>query len=55
MTPIPGPGEPLEPDELQPIESGEAITAEAAATDPEELLERFRMAASDPDGDARRR
>jgi hypothetical protein len=51
MTPIPGPGEPIEPEELQTIESGEAITAEAAATDPEELLERFRMAASDPGKD----
>ena len=34
MTPIPGPGEPLEPDELQQIESGEAITAEAAPPNP---------------------
>ncbi len=53
MTPIPGPGEPLEPEELQPIESGEVITAEAAATDPEELLERFRMAVGDPGRDWR--
>ena len=44
-------GGPIEPDELQSVEPGEVITAEAAATDPEELLEQFRMAAANPDGD----
>ncbi len=51
MTPNSSMGGPLEPEELQPVEPGEAITAEGAATDPEELLEQFRVAASDPDGD----
>lgn len=46
-------GEPIAPDELVPVENGEALTAEAAATDPEELLEQFRIAASRPDGDWR--
>ena len=49
----PPPGEPIEPDELEPVENGEALTAEAAATDPEELLERFRVAATRPEGDWR--
>lgn len=46
-------GGPIEPDDLEPVEAGEALTAEAAATDPEELLERFRIAATMPDGDWR--
>jgi|MDTC01.2.fsa_nt_gb hypothetical protein len=51
MTPMATPGGPIEPEDLQPIESGEAITPEAAATDPEELLEQFRIAISDSDED----
>ncbi|MDA1256260.1 MAG: hypothetical protein O3C10_00215 [Chloroflexi bacterium] len=43
----------IEPDEIETIEAAEAITAEAAATDPEELLAQFRVAASRPDGDWR--
>lgn len=46
-------GETLKPDELEPLGTGEAITAEAAATDPDELLEQFRVAAARPDGDWR--
>ncbi|MBT3942972.1 MAG: hypothetical protein HOC77_10670 [Chloroflexi bacterium] len=41
---------PIQPEDIQPVEAGDAITAEAAATDPEELLQQFRIAASNPDG-----
>lgn len=46
-------GGPIQPDELQPIETGETLTAEDVATDPEELLDQFRIAASDPGRDWR--
>ncbi len=46
-------GGPIETEELQNVEAGEAITAEAAATDPDELLQQFRITASNPDVDWR--
>lgn len=41
-------GGPIQPEDLDPVEAGEAMTPESAATDPEELLQRFRIHASNP-------
>jgi len=49
----PGPIDPAGLIGVTPVESGDPVTVEDAATDPDELLERFRLQASQPDADWR--